>query len=89
MAPEPGAERPASLRCRSCDAPIFWGRTALGKPVPLDAEPVASAGRGQYAVSWPDDGRGVPLAIHDAAIHLTHFATCPNAAEHRKRRGAA
>jgi hypothetical protein len=86
---QPDSERPANLRCRSCGAPIFWGRTALGRAVPLNAEPVSGLESGHYAVSWPDDGKGDALAIHRAAIHLTHFATCPNAASHRKPRDAA
>ena len=40
--------------CRSCDAKVFWIKTARGKNMPVDP-----------------DGH-------------SHFATCPNAEQHRK-----
>jgi hypothetical protein len=80
------AERPANLRCRSCGAAILWALTPAGRRVPLDAEPVEyEAPAGRYAVLWPADG-GTPVAVHRPALYLTHFATCPNAASHRKPR---
>jgi hypothetical protein len=77
--------RPDNLRCRSCGAAIFWALTTTGRKVPLDADPVeAEAEAGRYALLWPDDGR-TPRAIHRPALYLTHFATCPNASQHRRR----
>jgi hypothetical protein len=68
---------PSPNRCRTCSAAIIWVRThAKGKPMPLDAEPVA-------------DGN-VELTEHGAVVHgqpelaptgpryKPHFATCPN-----------
>lgn len=81
---EADAERPPNLRCRSCGAPIFWVLTSNGKRMPIDAEPVEVIAAGRYAVSWPSEPQTAPLAIHSPAIHLTHFATCPNAAHHRR-----
>jgi hypothetical protein len=28
------------IRCRSCDAPMFWAETSRGKRIPLDQQPV-------------------------------------------------
>lgn len=68
--------------CRSCGKPILWATTINGKPTPLDPDPIA-------------DG---PLTIVDGVVHRTapdaedksgyvsHFATCQNAAEHRKKK---
>jgi len=30
-----------TTRCRSCNAELIWATTEKGKPIPLDAEPVA------------------------------------------------
>jgi hypothetical protein len=86
---QPDSERPANLRCRSCGAPIFWAVNSNGNRVPIDAEPVQIEAAGRYAIDWPDAPNTSPRAIHSPAIHLTHFATCPNAASHRKRASAA
>lgn len=79
-------------RCRAtdCQRPILWVRTATGKPMPLDPDPV-------------DDGnvivvRGIAHVYRDAAaareatplypdlpLRKSHHATCPAAADFRKR----
>lgn len=79
------AERPAHMRCRSCGAPIIMATSATGSKVPLDAEPCNVMANGHYAIDWPSEPYATPRALHRPAIHLTHFATCPNAAEHRRR----
>lgn len=84
----PTAERPANLRCSSCGAPIFWACLPSGKRAPFDADPVeAEAPVGCYAMLWRDGGEP-PWAIHRPALWRSHFATCPNAAQHRKTRAA-
>lgn len=83
-------------RCSSCQAPIIWAEfKATGTRAPLDAEPVPD---GNLAIaSWRPDGtalivladtvQGGQLALDTAPPErwVTHFATCPNAAEHRRR----
>jgi hypothetical protein len=59
--------------CRSCGAVIWWGKTPQGKAVPLDAP--------EKRFVLDRDGT---VSLVDA--YLTHFATCPNASEHRKPR---
>lgn len=66
--------------CRSCGAPIRWENTVTGRKMPLDAEPVLEVGRGVFSLNEDD------LLVAEAARPLfrSHFATCPNADEHRK-----
>jgi hypothetical protein len=77
--------------CRSCEAPIVWCRTRSGKSMPVDADPVE---RGEFYLVEGDDGK---LEAHhvgssaegvadDADRYTSHFATCENAAQHRKPR---
>lgn len=72
--------------CRSCGAPVRWERTAAGKPIPLDPEPVPTGN-----LAFRDDGRVVTCLEdggwpQDAPRYVTHFATCPNADQHRRNR---
>jgi len=71
--------------CRSCQAPVIWAVTARGKRIPMDAGPREDGGfvlRGQRA----DDP---PLALAKGESrgreprYVSHFATCPQADEHR------
>lgn len=72
-------------RCRSCDAPIRWAKTAKGNTMPLDPDPVED---GTFALT--EDGAAVHVgenALYIAKRYKSHFATCPFAGRHR--RGAA
>jgi len=62
----------ASSRCRSCDAPIYWVKTALGRLMPVTVD----QGRPGHLLPTVDsEGAGI-----------AHFATCPNANDWRKPR---
>ena len=67
--------------CSKCPAPIAWAFTANGKRMPLDAEPVAGGnieikdGVAQYVKPEPGVRR-----------YVSHFVTCPAAAQFRKAR---
>jgi hypothetical protein len=54
--------------CRSCGAEIIWIRSEKGRACICDAKPVS----GMTA-----DGKVT-------RVWISHFATCPNAAAHRK-----
>lgn len=80
-------------RCRSCDAPIRWAKTAAGKSMPLDADPVDHGN--VTIVGWePGSYPPVPqvvvgqLAFGDTPVDLyryvSHFSTCPQAGVHRR-----
>lgn len=74
-----------SQRCKSCNAPVIWVRMAAsGRPAPLDATPVL---QGNIIIR---DGQGhvVDATYPSEARHLSHFATCPQAASWRARKDA-
>lgn len=87
--------------CSSCRAPIRWAvHETTGRRMPLDPTPVADGNvvvvewrnveqtRGAYAL--PVIGVGAK-ALGRAATgyrYTSHFATCPNAKQHRRDRGA-
>jgi len=65
--------------CRSCGAPIIWAVTTTGAKMPLDADPDPE---GLFVLE-----RGVAVHVIDAKgvdRYTSHFATCPDAASHRK-----
>ena len=74
-------------RCRSCRADIEWARLN-GKPHPFDVVP--SEDGSHEIVETPTEVS--PIAVYVPAskrmgrrLVKSHFATCPNAAEHRRR----
>ena len=69
-------------KCRTCQQEIVWGRTESGKRVPLDPpekrfirmdmlEGLAGVGRAEDEFCMVE-------------THVSHFATCPQADQHRK-----
>lgn len=69
--------------CSSCGAAIYWVvMYPSGKRMPLDAKPVA--GLISVEIGKPDTGR-MRGKMHEP-LYLSHFATCPNANQHRKDR---
>lgn len=85
--------------CRSCGAPMIWTTTEKGKKMPVDADPV-EAERGFRLVDA--DGVPVDLSAEAVEepltamftvnpepgeqLYVSHFGTCPDAAQHRKPR---
>jgi hypothetical protein len=82
--------------CRSCRAEIWWAETLAGKRIPVDAEPAPD---GNVVLLREGHGEAPPVvrvtsqAQADTLIpdvgtrYVSHYATCPQAAEWRKRRG--
>lgn len=73
--------------CRTCKAPVVWALTEAGKWMPLDAQ-------SSLVGEWQLFGDG-PRAVHVPAerreqlagqLHVTHWATCPDADRHRRPR---
>ncbi len=63
-------------KCRSCGAYIIWLKTSTGKNIPVDADSLDDV-----------EIEGGEKPIFDAkAGHISHFATCPNADKHRRRK---
>ena len=63
--------------CRSCHAPVTWFQLTSGKRHPFDGDPV-------YVRTEHDQDRRL-IGHIDASIHTSHFATCPDAKEWRRR----
>jgi hypothetical protein len=68
-------------RCRSCKQPIRWAFTEKKRRIPFDPDPhptgnlIVEAGVARVAP-----------AGSAPTMYLSHFATCPQAAAHRKAR---
>jgi hypothetical protein len=74
--------------CKSCGAPIRWVKMAgSGKSMPLDdvpsAEGTVSVERGVGHVL-----SGLAIVAYDGPLFVSHFATCPQANEHRRSAAA-
>jgi len=65
--------QPGTSRCKSCGAPVLYVPTVLGKLMPLDADEV---------VMWQVGSDGTVRPVH---VHRSHFATCPQGNQWRKR----
>jgi hypothetical protein len=75
--------------CRSCGAPVVWFRTPRGRATPVDPAPnpkgnVELLHDGTCRVHGPVDAEAAQLA--GAELYVSHFATCPDAPQHRRRR---
>lgn len=73
--------------CRSCGAAIRWAISkATGKWIPIDPTPTLDGNLALEPGANADEARA--YTPEDAALHrpryTSHFATCPDAAEHRR-----
>lgn len=81
------ARAPEASQCKSCGAAVRWVVTKGGKRMPLDVAPVEGGNvwvnpEGVASVvSEIDGGDGRPDPL--GPFYVSHFATCPNAAQHR------
>lgn len=73
--------------CRSCGAPVVWALTDNARRIPVDRDSVE--GGNLYVV--PGDGHNIRVRYlrqgdppNEQAKYVSHFATCPNAKEHRR-----
>ena len=77
--------------CRSCGAPMIWGRTERGKNIPLDAQPHP---KGNIAFVDPFAIDGLVVfsgpALHDGRpLYVSHYATCYAQPRRQRDRDAA
>ena len=79
-------------KCRSCGAEIIWIRMTSGKSMPCNAEQV---------MYWEKRGGKEKIVTLNGEViscefagelnratglgYISHFSTCPNANQHRKR----
>jgi hypothetical protein len=76
-------------RCRSCQAEIVWAVTENGKRVPLDAVPAERPSGLFKLVPRVSDPTPLAVSVSGERVYLSHFATCPNAEQHRRKAAAA
>lgn len=81
---------PLSATCRSCSSPISWATLPDGKLMPLDAKSVPDGNiaahrdeRGDLQARVLKDGDEL---VEGERRGVSHFASCPNAAAHRRSR---
>jgi hypothetical protein len=70
-----------SAKCSSCDAPIVWAQTSDDKPIPLNMPE-----KRFILVLHRNVERGDYYEARMVETYTSHFATCPHAAQHRKKR---
>ena len=86
------------VNCKSCGAPIVWIKTQNGKSMPCDAFAVEYQEnyKGKSTVVTEDGhvlkatiidrtGGGLLSPVIDGKGYIPHWATCPHAAQHRRR----
>ena len=93
---DPLKRLPTTGPCEGCGAPIHWAKTigGRGKEKRMPCDVVEDRERGNMAVR---NGvaqvlkRGQITGAHFAGepLYTSHFATCPNAAEFRRKAGNA
>jgi hypothetical protein len=79
-------------QCRSCKASVIWAVSEKGKRIPMDADPVADgnfileySAVGEPPVARPRNATIGTVEFRDGLGFKSHFATCPDAGEWRKR----
>jgi hypothetical protein len=79
--------RAAAPKCRSCQRPMRWITTNRGRKMPVDYDPHEDGNIVVHPDGRADIYQATPSTIPDGTtLHFSHFATCPNADEHRRTR---
>lgn len=84
------------MKCKTCGAPIVWIKTFAGKKMPVNEDPVLvlmSHGTEKFIrtdgvmITGCRVGDGYDDYPDDNVVEAyeSHFATCPQANEHRRR----
>lgn len=74
-------------KCRSCGQPILWGKmTGTGATIPLDAEPDPDGNMVIVDGKVHINRGGMFEPIWTGPRYKAHFATCPHAKKHRRKR---
>jgi hypothetical protein len=79
--------RAAAPKCRSCTRPMRWVTTIRGSKMPVDFDPHEDGNVVVHRDGRADVYQSTPTEIPGGAtLHFSHFATCPNADQHRRSR---
>ena len=73
------------LRCKSCGAPIRWGRTGSGRNIPLDAAPTPDGNVTMFDRIAVIHTKDSPPPEPGELRYTAHFKTCPHAGSWRRR----
>lgn len=73
-----------SNTCKTCGAKIVWGKTVNGKSMPIDMFSLPDDDKVMLIDRW-NTGDNTPL-IFNPKKHTSHFFTCPDAKQHRKKK---
>ena len=76
--------------CRSCGAEIAWGvNEQTRRRMPLDPDIVMTGLRFAVVGQTQDEQHGLVDVVAKTDVgpgRVSHFATCPNAGQHRRKR---
>ena len=78
------------MPCRACGKMILFIKTAAGKTMPVDSQPVRfrkdDSAKGLFVLQDGSTAHGESCSIWkaNAVGYISHFATCPNADDFRK-----
>lgn len=84
----------SKARCRSCNATVVWAENSVtGKRMPVDPDPVEGGNIVETAAVSTSGHGGTPVVRvlgkgepHGGPRFVSHFVTCPDAAQHRRSR---
>ena len=71
--------------CRSCGAEIIFAETEKGHRMPIDAQAVLD-GTGNVKLVQRGGTLMAVVVNVGQGTHVSHFKTCPQAAQHRRSR---
>ena len=76
-------------KCKSCGADIIWIKTKNGRSMPCDAKPIpfreSFSGGMKLVTKAGDIVPGNYDGTSNEFAYISHFATCPNADQHRRK----
>lgn len=79
-----------ATKCRSCGEEIIWIKMKSGKAMPCDVKPIpyreSFSGGMKLVTPAGDVISGNYDGTSDNFAYISHFATCPNADQHRRKK---
>ena len=79
-----------ATKCRSCGEEIIWIKMTSGKAMPCDVKPIpyreSFSGGMKLVTPAGDVISGNYDGTSDNFAYISHFATCPNADQHRRKK---
>ncbi len=72
------------LTCRSCGAPITFALTPKRRRIPLDVAPSPDGNLELKLIAGEQYAFTVQPGSGSSPLYKSHFATCPQAAQHRR-----